>query len=36
MNPPKVYELTRPNSHSTNKITNMVQSTLPPPFAFAA
>src|SRR2546423_7123613 len=26
MNPPSVYELTNPSSHSTNKITNIVQS----------
>jgi len=26
MNPPKVYELTRPSSQSTSKITNIVQS----------
>src|SRR6476659_1025443 len=26
MNPPSVYELTNPSSHSTNRITNIVQS----------
>jgi len=26
MNPPKVYEVTSPNSHSTSKITKIVQS----------
>src|SRR5439155_617512 len=26
MNPPSVYELTKPRSHSTSRITNMVQS----------
>jgi hypothetical protein len=30
MNPPKVYEVTRPSSHKTSKTAKIVQSTLTP------
>jgi hypothetical protein len=32
MNPPIVYDETIPNSHSTSKITKIVQSTVVSPF----
>jgi hypothetical protein len=35
MKPPKVYELTIPNAHSTSRITAIVQSIVKPAFPIA-